>query len=445
MQQITNRKLESSRRLSMRWLVRLRWVAIFGQAFAVFTVSRSFALRLPLIGITVALILAIVSNIFTFCKLRSQASISEALLGFTFLLDVFLLTALLYWSGGVENPFNFLYLIYIAQAVVTVGFFWLWAIVVSSCLCFCLLLWAYIPLIPSRIMLDLYPYWHRLGDGTAFVIAACLIAYFLRQVHVAFVRQETALQHERDLNARNEKLVSLATLAAGAAHELSSPLSTIATVSTELERNILKLSQHENVKVVCQDAHLIRQEVDRCRKVLSQMSLEAGDFSGEPFVSVSVRELWQKVIRLLQPVYQEKINLEMSPESQDAQLFLPLTSTTRCIRGIVKNAWEASHNLEESPSPKVKVRVRLTKGMCEWCIQDKGIGIKSDVLNRIGEPFFTTKPPGAGMGLGVFLARNLFERLGGKLEIDSWHQKGTLVTMKIPLATAESVSRKEES
>jgi two-component system sensor histidine kinase RegB len=226
----------------------------------------------------------------------------------------------------------------------------------------------------------------------------------------------------------------LATLAAGAAHELSTPLATIAVVAKELGHQLIPL--HGSSPLV-EDIQLIRNQVERCRLVLVHMAADAGSSTGEVFSPVTTHTLCQETLSQLPQAYRVHITHHAHPEAGCTYL-LPLRSLAQALRGLVKNALEAS-----PPESTVQWHCHNTPRALVLKIQDTGCGMPASVLAHMGEPFFTTKEPGHGMGLGVFLARTLIERLNGTLECVSNPSQGTCITVSIPqpaIATMENLA-----
>jgi two-component system, sensor histidine kinase RegB len=254
---------------------------------------------------------------------------------------------------------------------------------------------------------------HLRGMWVAFFIAATVIAYFVTRVtrDLSLQRAEATLARTRAL--RSERLAALATLAAGAAHELATPLGTIAVVAKELER---ELTDQDGAR----DARLIREEVERCKHILAQMASDAGESAGEAFIKTDAGTLLE--LALAEVSERERVLVSIQPGTV---LHVPLRAWARALRGLIRNALQAS----EVP---VEVRVEIARKQVEIVVEDRGVGMPPEVLTRVGEPFFTTKEPGRGMGLGVFLARALAERLGGTLEISSVPQLGTRVRVLLP-------------
>jgi two-component system sensor histidine kinase RegB len=260
-------------------------------------------------------------------------------------------------------------------------------------------------------------------------VAAGFIVYFLLRIRRALALREAELEAARSLAARRDKLASLATLAAGAAHELATPLATIAVAAKELER---QLGGGRGDAAAVDDVQLIRAQVARCRGVLDQLAREAGDSTGESLVETTAAAVLRAAHEGLSPA--SLIQLELAPPVADLPLRLPLRSLAQALRALLKNALESS-----PPGAPVTVHGRLLGGTLHLDVVDHGAGMSTETLRRLGEPFFTTKPPGSGMGLGVFLCRAVFESLGGALTFSSALGQGTRATVTLPLDGALAI------
>jgi two-component system sensor histidine kinase RegB len=193
-------------------------------------------------------------------------------------LDTLFLTALLALTGGPANPFAALYVLHVTLAVVVLGSGWGWSILVLSGGCYAALFLAH-NAIPGLNDVTSAEWWlHLRGMWLSFVVAGSVIAYFVSRISSELNTREQELAFIQAQMARNEKLSSLSTLAAGAAHELGTPLATIAVVAKELERSATRLDPSGTV---AEDARLIREECERCRGILVQMSAKAGETVGE--------------------------------------------------------------------------------------------------------------------------------------------------------------------
>ncbi len=276
---------------------------------------------------------------------------------------------------------------------------------------------------------------HRLNDfpthlftlWLSVALIAELAAFFLVQASNALARREEQLAVMRQQAARAERLMSLTTLAAGAAHELSTPLGTIALAARELEH---AATARGTVPDLADDARLIRTEVDRCRAILDQMSGRAGGSTVDEPEPATIDAVMADVLGRLAVDAAARVRLELPAVLPP--LVLPRSGLTQAVLSLVTNALDAT---SARPGSAVVVRVAATGDEVAIAVVDQGPGMSADLLSRAGEPFFTTKDAGRGLGLGLFLARVFAERLGGRLLLESG--AGTTATLVVPTRVAE--------
>jgi two-component system, sensor histidine kinase RegB len=415
--------------VNIQWLARLRWAEIAGQAATVLVGQFLLDGALPMAALFGVIAVGLVSNLLIelhyFGDRRSREAsrpVHERQIAIVMMLDIGVLTGLLYFTGGPNNPFAFLYVVQIALATVLVTARWTWMLVGLSFVGFGILLVANQPLeIPDgRRVVGM---WVALGVASAFVV------YFLRRITGALAERDAELTYARGLAARQERLASLATMAAGAAHELSTPLGTVALAAKELERALTRTADPE----LAADARLIREQVGRCRMILEQMAQGAGTV-GESVAMCTVGELVDEVLVGIRDA--PAVHRDIPTALAATPLRLPPRAVSQALRSLVTNAQDAS-----PPTSAVVVSARSDGTTLELVIRDRGAGMPTEILERIGEPFYTTKPPGRGMGLGLFLARAVVEAVGGTLQIDSTTGVGTEVRVALPT----DVSQQEQS
>jgi two-component system sensor histidine kinase RegB len=325
--------------------------------------------------------------------------------------------------SGPANPFTVLYLVQITLSAVVLSRAWTWTLGLLSISGFASLFLAHVPVSILEA--------HHAGDGLsvhllgmwiAFAVGALLITVFIGQVSQALRRREQEVLQLRDRLARHERLTSIATLAAGAAHELGTPLATIAIASRELELYAKQISKDGSV---AEDARLIRSEVERCNGILRHMRGREVEPAGETPSPVWLTEITERVKCEFSARNSALIQTEV-PE--DERAVLPVDATHQALIALVKNAIDAS-----ATGRPVRLSVKCLGGRICFTIQDHGSGMDAETLNRVSEPFFTTKGPGRGMGLGTFLVRAFAENLGGSLIFESEVGFGTTAILELPL------------
>lgn len=400
--------------IDFKWLTWLRWGAIACQLVVILAVHYGLEVELPLKPLGLVLALEVALNLWCVAWLRRGATASAAHVASAVGADLLLFTGLLYFTGGSSNPFSALYLVYIALAAVVLPPKLSFALVGFALFCSSLLFVSHVPLPHESPHHHEDLGWHLRGTWIAFGAAASLIVYFLNRVLRELAERERELEAARWHNARKERLASLATLAAGAAHELASPLATIAVAANELEK---QLAGKPELADALEDAALIRGQVERCRAVLDQLAADAGQGAGAPLLELSTRALIQRAAEGL-----DTSRLEIRVEEGAEALRAPEKPLVQALRSLIKNGLEAS--LED----KVAVTVSPEGRGVRFKIEDHGPGMAPEVAERAGEPFFTTKGK-HGMGLGLFLARSVAEQLGGALELESRPGVGTCATL----------------
>ena len=408
------------------WLVQFRWWVIAGAVVALLAAGGLLAAALPMGWVMSLLAVQLLSNVWLWRQQHDRDAL-EGRMGGCLLLDVGILTALMLATGGPSNPFTISYLVYITLAAVTLNARWAWATAAASMLGYGLLF-----ITPLRSTIDPHAahgamgpdLGHQAGMGVAFAVAAILTAAFVTRIRRALEAREQALAEAQRVAAQQERLASLTTLAAGAAHELATPLSVIAVASRELD---IAASAAGVPPMLAEDARLIRSQVERCREILDQMSGRADASVAHEAQRVSAQQLVDEALQTLSAEARGRVSVRVAADAPTVSV--PLASASRALRTLVRNALDAS---PEGTGVAMSATADARGARCE--VTDHGSGMSPDTLARAGEPFFTTKPVGSGFGLGLFLARTFAERWGGTLRLESTKARGTRATLWLPAA-----------
>lgn len=423
-----------------RWLIKLRWLAVFGQLATIGVVLFVLGVEIPrYIVMFVPIVITAVSNVLVAYWLDRWRNADQGVqgtstvMGLVMIMDLLSLTTLLFSSGGPNNPFSLFYLVNLALCAMILPRRWAWGLNALSIACFAVLIYQHDEVGPLHMGEWMLPVQQtgsmsllQWGYLIAFAMSTTVIVQFITRLADEIQRQEFDLRAAQQQQSRSEKLEALGTLAAGTAHELATPLTTIAMVAREVEQFFERNPPDvPEVEEVMEDIRLIRSQLERCRHILDRMAGRAGQAIGESLQAVTVLEFWEEVLEELPD--RDRIRLDVPSDLNDETLSVPVVVLAQAIRGLVQNALDADVSHQG-----VEIVVKRFANHWLWSIIDRGEGMSAETVRRVSEPFFTTKAPGKGMGLGVFLAKNVLERLDGTVDFQSRPGEGTTATVRIP-------------
>lgn len=417
------------------WLLQLRWFAVIGQLLTIAAASILYRVELPIVPLLTLVAFTGFSNFIFDLWLRhrelpveseepvpAERSPVDAVL---MLVDLCTLTAMLYLTGGADNPFSFFFFVNLAVAGVILRPRWAWMLTGIAILEYGFLLSYHRPLpilqpLPAHEIFGV----RYQGLWVGFSTCASVITLFVTRLAGELTERQRQLREAQHARDRAQRLEALTTLAAGAAHELATPLSTIAVVAREMHRHLDEAGAPPEVR---NDVSLIDHELQHCRQILSRLRAAAGDHSAELWDHVSGGELIDAMLDGAREP--NRIEVEVTDQAEHVALWLPLEAVAQALRNLVQNAVDSS----PATSP---VYLRAHVADHNFCVEvlDYGEGMSEEVIQRLGEPFFTTKEPGRGMGLGLFLTQNIISRLEGSLRFHSEPDQGTRAVVTLPLA-----------
>ena len=422
--------------VTLPWLLALRWGEVLCQIVLIGSVWLMMDIEIPLLPVSAIILFEGASNLYLHLRHRRNAPVSNRMILAILLMDTIFLTGLLHVTGAAMNPFVFLYLIHVVTGAIVLKEKCSWLITATTVACYSLLY--YFP--PSFISALSEPeavkettgpllidsltgsfQLHLRGMGAAFLVTSVFIVFFVSKTQKALTEHRLKLQSMEKERERNERLAALATFAAGAAHELATPLSTVAVVSCEM---IHALEERGESSELLDDARLIRRQVADCKEILYQMAAGAGEHLGEEIKKFSIQQAVSQILEEIKEEERRRVRVSIEPE--DLQITMPFRSLCRTVKGLVKNGLEASQAPEE-------VSMRWFTAPEHLCVEvrDRGTGIDKQTEPLVMEPSFTTKD--SGLGLGLFLAKSMAEQFGGDLTIEPQAERGTLVTLTLAL------------
>jgi two-component system sensor histidine kinase RegB len=401
--------------INLRRLVVLRTLTLTGQALAVWVAVESLRMWLPLKPLVLILAGMAVLNLLTWLRLTRPKPVRDGELFAQLTLDVLALTGLLYYTGGSTNPFAPLYLLPITLTAAALPRAHTWFMVGLAVACYTLLLFAYVPLPGTHAMHGDEFQLHVVGMWLGFLLSAALIATFAVRMSATLRSRDRLAAAMREQELKHERVLALGTLATGAAHELGTPLATLAVLLKDMAPD--KPVDDETLAI-------LRAQVARSKEILASLSASAGAARAEAgapqaldaWLTDSVRR-WQAV----RPGVNARTRFE---GAQPAPRIVAEQTLTQAIVNILNNAADASPD-------DVEVSGRWNADELTLEIADRGAGLAPEVEQRAGEPFLSTKEE--GLGLGLFLAYTTLHRFGGSVRLLRREGGGTICRLTLPL------------
>ena len=406
-------------------LVMIRWLLFACLcAAAVLSVTVGHA-HLPYFPVSIILGVFIGINWLTLMRLRQELPVTTTEFFVQILIDVACLSTLFYFSGGANNPFISYFLVPISISAATLA--WRYTLFIALCciVSYSTLLFFHIPL-PALSPLhyhgelsDINP--HIVGMWLNFFISAALITYFVVKMAEDLRRQNDLLNRRREDELRDEQLMAVATLAAGTAHELGTPLATMKILLAELSE------EHRDQSQLLSDLNLLSDQVEQCALTLRQLVGKAELNKDGVLPLQDLRAFCDSIIerwRIMRPEVTSQVKFANTPVGVKCA-FHP--TITQSIINLLNNAADAD--------PKnIAIEIWWDDKSLHWRIEDNGPGIPMEIANQLGTPFVTTK--GKGLGLGLFLTHASINRYGGKICLYNRHPRGTLTELILPFSTS---------
>ena len=414
---------DTSRRNAAR-LILLRNVEIAAIAAGIAIATVYFNLALPFLPLFVILALIITLNIVAWLRHRHGTRIPDGEIFSHMLLDVAGLTGIFFFTGGASNPFVWFYLLPLMIAATILPRTHTWVMAAVTVIAYTSLFLIDAPVESQHAHHDHASGFqmHVFGMWLGFVMSAGFVAVIIVGMAHTLRQRDRRLAEARELALQNERLVALGTLAAGAAHELGTPLGTMAILTAELE--------DEYDDALHADLHgklgILRSQVDRCKDALSVISAEAGADRAEAGQRLSVPQYLEEVIGEWQLQCPEaSLDYHADKQAPDAEILAERTLTQALIN-ILNNAADASPADVGLQSAWSGTELLLE-------IADRGAGIDTAIRGQLGKTPVSTK--NGGLGVGLYLAHATLQRLGGTVTVRNREGGGTLTRITLPLLT----------
>ncbi len=425
-------QLIASPRKFLHLLLWLRTFAVVSQSITIAVIHRWLGIELPVAAMAVAIAALAATAVLTALRLRTAVPATELEVALQLLIDVAELTALLCLSGGTANPFASLYLLPIALSAVGLAWPYTAAITLACLGCYGWLIDRFTTLDFMHMNLASAFDLHVAGMDVTFAISAVLLAATLSMMAAQMRRRDQAMASLREEMMRQEHLSAMGVLAAGTAHELSTPLQSMAILASEL-RGAGRIDRefHENLG-------LLERQIRICKDKLSTLLKAAGRPRSLERRTVPARGVLQEVLdhwSIVRPA----IRLEVDWQALAGDPLVTVDEGfSQALMNLLDNAAEASASLG---SDLVKLAVAGDGRSMRLCIDDQGPGLGPDVEQRAGTAIFTTKDQ--GFGLGLVLSHANLNRLNGDVTLATRPGGGTRTTIVIPVHASDAASARE--
>jgi len=406
---------------NMKQLIDLRWLAVAGQAIAIVCTQWVFNIHLPLelmLGILSSLIGLNLLSLFRWYTLPSASNL-ELMLGF--LIDIGALTALLYLSGGATNPFVFLYPLQLALAAMLLESWSTWMLVVITSICFAGLTHFYVPLqLPVQGVEALFSL-HIVGMWICFVLNAILLVVFMSRINRNLRERDQRLARLRQRAAEEDHIVRMGLLASGAAHELGTPLATLAVTLNDWRR----MPQFKNDPELLQEIGELQHELERCKTIVSGILMSSGEARGDSLTVTHASAFISDLVHEWSSSRNSKVLRYGRMAGEDCRIVSD-SALKKIICNVLDNAAEISPDWISLTAEHIDDMFTLT-------VRDRGPGFAPEILENFGKPYQSTKGK-VGGGLGLFLVMNIVRKLGGSVKAENAEEGGAVVTMQMPMA-----------
>jgi two-component system sensor histidine kinase RegB len=398
--------------LRLDTLVRLRWLAVVGQVLVLGGVYWVLGFDLPIVPAFTILGLTAAINVALGMRHPATRRLDDRAAGLMLAYDILQLALLLYLTGGIANPFCALFLAPVLISATALSPRTTLALGALSVVSMTIISFVYYPLPWYAGEQAIIPALYRTGIWLSLLVSVVFIGSYAWRIAEERSELSDALAATELVLAREQHLSALDGLAAAAAHELGTPLATIALVARELERELPRNGSYAD------DIRLLREQTERCRSILGTLAtLQAGD---APFDRMPLTLLVEEVVAPHRP-FGIKIDVDLPADRADEPVIARNPGILYGLGNLVENAVDYARE-------RVKVSARWDVESVTIGVTDDGPGFSAAVIDRIGEPYVTahgtrrSRPSAedaSGLGLGFFIAKTLLERTGAALDVEN--------------------------
>ena len=414
---------------ALRLLFWLRIVAIAAQAGIVAVVHFGLGIELPLLPLGITIAALTLWNAVYWARLAQARPVRHAEVALNLVVDAAAFTSLIYFTGGPTNPFVSLYLVPISLAAISLPPAGAWLVGAICGGCYSLLWLNHVPLpsVHGRFGGDFDL--HVAGMWVNFLVAAALIVLFVGRMAQVVRRREQELATLREAALRDQQIVELGTLAAGTAHELNTPLSTLALLVEELEDTSADERQKERLRAMMVEIEDINRRLNRIAGGVDAARSEGARHVALGSFLHGIIEQWSSV----HPEIDLTARYSLAEEHREIVAEVTLE---QAIRNVLDNA---AHATLANGRARVDVAVSCTAATLTIAVADRGVGLTPELRDDIGLKIVSTKE--RGLGIGLLLSRAALQRFGGGLELKNCAAGGVEAEIRLPLAELNAGAR----
>mgnify|MGYP001182478391 FL=1 len=393
-------------------LIKIRWIAIVGQLITLFTIFFIFNLTIPLTECLFVVLLSILVNFTSYFIQRGNSTLTDKKTFLFLLFDISQLVGLLFLTGGIFNPFVILILAPIIISASYLSAFWTILLSFYSIVLILIINLNYIPLNWEQKFIT--PSIYNIGILVALIITIVFLAIYA-YLFASSARKISSALTATELKLSNQKKTTeVAYLSAAAVHELSTPLNTIFLVLNDLlkEKILIKNS------VLIKDIELLKSQAERCKEILLRLSKNPQNLKDNFFEKIRVIDL----LKLNFEKFNDNKNLIINNDNfnKESKIYFK-DEVNYALGNIIQNSILYSRS-------EIKIFLGITRNQFTIKIQDDGDGFSRDVFDKLGEPYISKNKK--GMGLGIFIAKNLIENMKGTIIFYNSNKGGAVVEIK---------------
>ena len=390
-------------------LIKIRWIAIFGQILAIFFVVYIIKIQIPLYETLLIILLSVAVNIYSYFEERKNKSISNIKTFLFLLFDTLQLGFLLFLTGGVINPFSILIL---APVITSASYLPALMTVILSTISIIIIILLNFYFIPLNLGDEFYlPRIYNFGLVSSLIITVIFIAIYVYLFASSSRNISNALSVSKLQILNQKKITEVGSLSAAAAHELGTPLNTIFLILNDLLKE-KKLIDDKNIQ---KDIMLLKSQAERCKEILQKLSKNPLKLKDKFLDKVKITDLIN--INFEKFNKNKKLNIKKIPIIEEPEIIFK-DEIMYALGNIIQNA--IFHSKEF-----VTVELNYFKSNVKIIITDDGSGFSKDIIDKLGEPYISKNT--AGMGLGIFISKNLIENMGGKLNLYNSKEENAVV------------------